>query len=141
MRDLVWSIDSRKDTVKQLFDKMNEKAADLFQPKNISFKFQLHEINLNKKLPVLIRQQLFLIFNESITNIVRHSKAENVNISFGNKQDHFEMTIADDGAQNKPFSTTGQGLTNLKMRAKKINATVNISNVNGFVVRLTMPRI
>lgn len=141
MRDLVWSIDSRRDSIQNLLEKMQEQASDLFQPKEISFTFEIHELSRSKQLPVLVRQQLFLIFNESITNVVRHSNADSVIFRIGNLNNRFEMSIKDNGTMFKEGSNTGQGLRNIEMRAKKINARVVFDHSNGFEVFLTMRRI
>ena len=92
-------------------------------------------------MPVTIRQNLYFIFKESINNVAKHSKASNVNISFGNKGNSFEMEIKDNGKFiSNNFGKTGQGITNLKMRASRINANLNISQNDGFGILLKMSK-
>ncbi|HMU05735.1 MAG TPA: histidine kinase, partial [Saprospiraceae bacterium] len=143
MRDLVWSIDSRSDTVQDLVDKMHEKMATLLGPKGISYKLDIKDLPLDKTIAVITRQQLFLIFNEAITNVVRHSNASEVNVSMYQTKTSFEMIIKDNGitSSQSTLKSTGFGLRNIQMRAAKIKATIHVDRVDGYEVRLSMPRI
>ncbi|MBC7884930.1 MAG: hypothetical protein H7X99_05610 [Saprospiraceae bacterium] len=142
MRDMVWSIDSRRDSVESLIDRMKEQIADLFQSKDISHSFEFGELPLKKQLSVNVRQQLFLIYNEAITNVIRHSDADNVHIRFGNFNGKFELSVIDNGHSNGKINhSTGLGKTNMEMRAKKIDATISFEHRNGYVVRLVMKKI
>ncbi len=144
MRDLVWSIDSRSDTIQDLVDKMHEKLATLLGPKDIAFSLEVKDLLQNKTIPVITRQQLFLIFNEALTNIVRHSNASEVLVSLYNTKTAFQMTIKDNGTSPSAQSTvksTGFGLRNIHMRAAKINANIEINTKDGYEVILTMKKM
>lgn len=139
MRDVVWSIDSRRDQVKDLLDRMRENAEEMLTPRDIIFRFELGELPLEKKLPVDVRQHLFLFYKEAINNIAKHSNAGNVTIRFGQFADHFELSVHDNGnsAITNPTSS-GFGLQNLEMRAKKLRATFLLNKEDGFMVGLRM---
>ncbi len=138
MRDVVWSIDSRRDQVKDLLDRMREHAEEMLTPKEISFQFELGELPLEKKLQVDVRQHLFLFFKEAITNIVKHSNATIVTIRFGQFGDHFELSVADNGTSVSSTSSTGFGLQNMEMRAKKLGASFELNRDHGFQTKLKM---
>jgi ligand-binding sensor domain-containing protein/two-component sensor histidine kinase len=142
MRDVVWSIDSRRDQVKDLLDRMRENAEEMLTPKDIIFRFELGDLPLEKKLPVDERQHLFLFYKEAINNVAKHSNASIVIIRFGQFGDHFEMSVQDNGtsaATNPP--SFGFGLQNLEMRANKLGAAYLKSNEDGFKVGLRMKSI
>ncbi len=139
MRDLVWSIDSRRDKVKNLLDRMQEQAMELLQPQDITCHFELGELPLEKKLSVNLRQHLFLIFKESLNNIIRHSNASEVWVRFGNFKGQFEMSIHDNGNQPKKSNvSTGMGLSNMVLRSEKIGAKLTLQQEDGFSVKLHM---
>ncbi|MBK8699033.1 MAG: hypothetical protein IPN29_05620 [Saprospiraceae bacterium] len=139
MRDLVWSIDSRSDTVQDLLDKMHEKLATLLGSGDISYRLNVGDLPRDKTLSINVRQQLFLIFNESIVNVLRHSHATNVLVEIGNQGPNFIMRIQDNGFPGATtIPSTGMGLKNIYMRAEKIQATVEITQKDGFEVKLTM---
>ena len=139
MRDVVWSIDSRRDKVKDLLDRMRENAEEMLTPRDIIFRFELGDLPMEKKLPVDERQHLFLFYKEGITNIAKHSNATDVIIRFGQFGDQFELSIHDNG---KPAGTvlhsSGFGMQNLEMRANKLGATFQVSREDGFKVSLQM---
>lgn len=142
MRDLVWSIDSRSDTTQDLIDKMMEKLATMLGPLDISYKVELGDISMGKHLSVNVRQQLFLIFNEALTNIVRHSNASGVIVNIGNTGSNFVMSIKDNGSiADKTKQSTGMGMANIKMRAKKINANCEFITDHGFEVKVVMKKV
>ncbi|HSF88572.1 MAG TPA: two-component regulator propeller domain-containing protein [Saprospiraceae bacterium] len=142
MRDVVWSIDSRRDQVKDLLDRMRENAEEMLTPRDIIFQFELGELPLEKKLPVDERQHLFLFYKEAINNIAKHSNATQVTIHFGQFADHFELSIQDNGTAFASGTTSsGFGLQNLEMRAKKLGATFLLNKEEGFKVGLRMKSI
>ncbi len=142
MSDVIWSIDSRKDRVQDLIQRMHEHADEILLPLDIKYDFTVFKIDENQKMPVTIRQNLYFIYKEAINNIAKHSQANRVNILFGNKGNDFEMAIQDNGKgpDETIQSKTGQGISNLKMRAKRINAQLDIATKNGVTVKLNMGR-
>ena len=142
MRDLVWSIDSRRDSLGSLIEKMKEQAEDLFQHKEIKIFFEVGEISLKKDLPVNIRQQLYLIYNEAINNILRHSDCNNVTVRIGNFGQQFELSIKDNGTNgDKSCHKSGLGISNMQMRAKKIGAQIQFLQDDGYCVNLKMKKL
>lgn len=142
MRDLVWSIDSRQDSFGSLVERMKEQAEDLFQNKEIGLTFEVGDVILKKELAVNLRQQLFLIYNEAINNIVRHSNCDKVHIKIGNFENQFILSIKDNGVLNgKPCHTTGLGKKNMEMRAKKLDAQIEFDQEYGYCVHLKMKKL
>lgn len=144
MSDVIWSIDSRKDQLEDLLHRMHGHAEELLTPLQIPYNFALENLQKQKKLPVELRQNLYFIFKESINNIAKHSNATRVNITIQNTDNQFIMSIHDDGttakdAKEKP--KPGQGLSNLKMRADRIKAELEIDITNGFLVELRRKKL
>lgn len=147
MSDVIWSIDSRKDKVDDLVHRMREHADDILLPLNIKYTLEVKKIERTHKIPPSSRQELYLIFKESINNIVKHSNANRVDILLGNFDGIFQMEIRDNGKgipkqlNGKNGVHTGQGLSNIKMRARRINAKVEILKDEGYTIRLKMRRL
>ena len=90
------------------------------------------------------RKNIFLIFKETIYNVAKYSESRNVNIFLNIEHGIFKMIIKDDGKGfdiNTNNSYNGNGIKNMKERAKEIGATLNIiSNKNaGTSVELIAP--
>jgi signal transduction histidine kinase len=137
MKDMIWSIDARYDTMEGMISHMRDHIHNVLAPADIAFTFNQQGLQEHKKLTVLFRQNVYLIFKEAINNIVKHSGAGNVQIDLKKENGLFSMRIADDGtgiASGKHSS--GQGLSNMQMRARRLNATLDITSVNGTTILL-----
>jgi len=142
MSDIVWSIDARNDLIKNLIDRMKDFSTSLLVEKDIQLKFSQKGLELNKKLPIHIRQNLFLIFKEAINNIYKHSNASVVKVNLSNTQKEFKMKIEDDGdGYNPDLIKRGNGIKNMQMRAERIRAQIQINTIGGVEIFLTMRKI
>ena len=139
MRDLVWSIDNRRERIVDLIDRMNELADEMLLPKSIKYHINSRRLNINKKLPIAVKQHLFYIYKEAITNILRHSNATNVTVDFKNKRGHGYLIIKDNGTKNLDNTSTGLGLENMKMRARKLDSTIRFYKKGGFTISIKLP--
>ena len=141
MSDVIWSIDSRKDRVEDLLQRMREHADDVLFPINIQYTLHVQSIGFQRTIPADIRQELFFIFKEGVNNIAKHSQATRVDIHFGNVNGAFEMIIKDNGnGKTTHTARSGQGLSNLKMRAQRIKADLSINDQEGYTIRVGLPR-
>ena len=137
IRDVVWAIDARNDQTGDLLDRMEDFAFDMFKSRNINYQFVSDSINRNEILPPLVRQNVYLIFKEAITNIVKHSDATQVLIDFVEKDKGLFLNICDNGSLQEGQKVKGAGLSNMKLRAKRIKANLKIEQSDdGFQVTL-----
>ncbi|MEZ4959355.1 MAG: two-component regulator propeller domain-containing protein [Saprospiraceae bacterium] len=135
MRDTVWAIDARKDKLENLLDRIREFAEETLVPKNFHFDLTLENMDSKKTLPVDVRQNLYLICKETLTNIAKHSNGDAVQVSLTRTGEVFEMRISDNGrVEEKPYKTTGLGLSNMRMRAERLGGSIEFSTENGFCV-------
>lgn len=142
MRDVIWATDARKDRFEDLLIRMKEYASEILFSGDITFDFDIKGIVLEKKLPVPVRQNLYLIFKEAITNVAKHSNGTHVNVLMKKEGHVFELVVKDNGTIVKEkevkSSLNGAGLKNMKMRAENINADLNIKKEGGFKVTVSM---
>lgn len=139
MRDLVWSIDNRRERVSDLLERMQELADELLFPKHIGYHLEKNDLNLNKKLSITAKQQLFFIYKEAITNILKHSNAHNVRVSFDNHDGFGRVIIGDDGTFQKSKKSTGFGLANMSLRAQRMKAKIHFDRDDGFKIYIILP--
>ncbi|MCB0464362.1 MAG: hypothetical protein KDC78_01625 [Aequorivita sp.] len=141
MRDTVWSIDSKKDNIGSLLSRMKDYASDAFQDnERLSFHFvKGKEINVDQKLNPFIRQNVYLIYKEAITNCLKHCNGDKVEIRYSHSKNELFLEITDNGSASKKMKTSGLGLTNMELRAKKMNGNLIINTENGFKIILRVP--
>ena len=82
MSDIVWAINPEKDQLSELSHRMRRFASDIFTARNIRFHFHAPHIAENIQLGANIRREIFLIFKESVNNIVKHSNCTEAHAKF-----------------------------------------------------------
>ena len=140
MRDTVWALDARKDNWGGLVDRLHDHAAELLEPKQIAFSIEIEGINRQKPLNAEVRQHLYLIGKEAITNAAKHSNGDQLQIRLYQNGDLLEMFIQDNGRCDEGIAPTssGLGLSNIALRAKALGANLNIQRKNGFGISLCL---
>ncbi len=140
MRDLVWSIDSRRTTSNDLIERMHELAEELLLPRDISFTINSESLaQRNKTLAPQIKQNLFLIYKEAITNLLKHSDASHLQVTIANRSKGCLLKIEDNGSMKEKYTSTGLGIANMKLRAEAIGGSVTFQTTNGFSILLQLP--
>ena len=139
MSDIVWSIDARNDTLADFLGRMQDLTHNMLSERDISVSFTQKGMDNKRPMRVEVRQNMYYIFKEAVHNIARHSGADRVEIVMDNSLSVFSMLISDNGTGFDPDSVRGgNGLKNMKMRAARIGATLEISASVGCVIELKM---
>ena len=136
MRDIVWAIDSRKDNYTSLIDKMRDFAETTIPKDRMSYRIDTTGLSGAEEILPDIRQQVYLIFKEVITNAIKHSNGDLIEIDLNRTKHKLHLAISDNGTPQAKRSKTGQGLQNIKMRAKKIEGALQIDFKEGWRVAL-----
>jgi len=142
MSDIVWAINPHRDNLADLAQRMRRFASDLFTANDIDFRFNACDTERAIRLDADVRRQLFLVFKESIHNIVRHSQCSRVEVDLRMDKHTITLTLKDDG---KGFNTHqachGHGLSSMTQRAKSLNAVFEVSSQpgSGTMVSLNVP--
>lgn len=135
--DIVWSIDARNDTIGDLTDRMQDYANNVLGRKGIEVRYNFEELNMDKKLPVHVKENIYLIFKEAVNNISKHSNADKADVELKLKNDELKLCVDDNGSDISDHRKSGQGLRNMKLRAERIGATTRFKNSDGFSVIVT----
>lgn len=125
MSDIVWSINPDNDTIDQMIIRMKQFAAEILEPKNIRYAFEIPTEIGNTRLGVDMRKNMFLIFKESVNNAAKYSGGTQVTISLKRTGSNLVLAVRDNG---KGFNTqnvrNGNGLVNMTQRAASLNGTL-----------------
>ena len=107
--------------------------------------FQLDASGLSERLPPTIETNLYRIFQEALTNIVRHSEAKNVHINLYRNGGYFEGEVLDDG---RGFALrtdllngthpSGLGLLGMQERARQCGGEINVVSHPGEGTRIVV---
>jgi ligand-binding sensor domain-containing protein/two-component sensor histidine kinase len=137
MSDIVWLVNPKRDSLYDLILRLEDNYSELLSQTDISFTSKnlrsLEKITLKMEH----RQHLFLIFKEGINNSISHGNCTEINLNADVKGRTLNMVLEDNG---KGFDTAinarGNGLLNMKERARKIGGTLNIISSAGYGTKI-----
>ena len=110
--------------------------------------------DMSRQIPREVKYSLISITKEGLSNVMRHSNADSVNILLREHPALYQLCIEDNGTPgngipdiqaeagiNKEKNTSGgMGLSNIRDRAKALGGTVQITQENGFRIFVTIPK-
>ncbi|GAB4579800.1 MAG: hypothetical protein Fur0022_25390 [Anaerolineales bacterium] len=127
-RRSVWAL--RSDRATDLITTLRQQADSLTAGTHISV--QVAQTGLPRPLPENLEQNLLRIGLESLTNALRHSKAQNIWIHVSYADDQVELKVEDDGIGFDPATASnGFGLTGMRERAEELGGTLKIETLPG----------
>ncbi len=142
MNDIVWALNPQRDRLSDLTHRLRRLASDVFTAREIDFEFTAPEMQHDLKLGPETRREVFLIFKESVNNIVRHSGCTKAGIEFSHESGWLILSLRDNGKGFDPAAPCdGNGLASLRERARRIGGTLEIisDDGRGTTVRLKVP--
>lgn len=139
MGDIVWAINPKRDSLLDLTRRMRQHAEEICERREIRLEFIATAPAPALRLDADTRRNIYLIFKEAVTNVVRHSNASSVVIDFSMLANELVLRIIDDG---DGFDTTleseGNGLLNMQRRAADTGGTLSVDSVKGEGTTLTL---
>jgi signal transduction histidine kinase len=104
----------------------------------------LETVGVEKRLPSEVEITFFRLAQEAITNIAKHAKAENVNISLGFKDSKVVLDIEDDGhgfdvdeAMSRKEGAWAFGLLGMRERVDLLGGKLTIRSKPGQGTHIT----
>lgn len=138
--DIIFNVNPKYDSLELILARMRWFANDVFEAQNINgiieFPMNVSHIHLDMNK----RQDFYFLFREGVNNLAKYAQCNNVKIELFIEQKKLYLIIEDDGVgfdMNK-LSRPGNGLENMKSRAKKLNGTLNITSQPGKGTRLEL---
>lgn len=136
-RDFIWTLNPDKDSLYEMAIFLQDFGTSLFDGTDRSFQVEgLHDTWHTIKLPMEWRRHLTLIFKEGMTNILRHTDSQHIDLVFEVQDRQLRIDLKDDGAGFDPEfvqiqGSGGNGLRNMRTRAEKIKGRLEIHSQPG----------
>ncbi len=144
--DIIWSVNSKNDTLQETAARMRRYAAELFDARNIDYELTMDPQVAGKKIMMEQRRDLYLIFKEALNNIQKHADAGVVSISLYMENDTIFLDIRDNGkGYNTAQQTHRNGVANMKERVKRWKGSLQVQSGKGegtvILVKLPLSRV
>jgi signal transduction histidine kinase len=146
LRDVAWGLDASADTAHALQDRMRDYLDQLALSAPLAVTFATEGLDELAALPNQLRQEVYLVFKEATTNVLRHARqATRLTVRLHRQQQSLILEVLDDGLAlppTAPRSRQGMGMRSMASRAKAVRGTLKIGpcpNGLGFRVWLCSP--
>ena len=141
MRDIVWLLERRQDSIGDLVQRMRETANRLLR--EIQFTVECESNKTASKLSLDAKRHLFLFYKEAIHNVLKHSRADRVSIRLWDEDDKLALEIVDNGIGIPVINEDRPATVNkLEDRARVLDGLLQIasSKETGTCIRLLVKR-
>ena len=132
LRDVIYSLDTNATIDTQtVLERLYSIAEERINLANLTLQWDV--ITPSNSTTLNPRQHINLqhILQEAISNIIKHSNADQVHIFIAISNDTLEMKICDNGKCGDIGSwTLGKGINNIKTRVEEINGTAKCYKIN-----------
>lgn len=126
MSDIVWAIDPRRDTLRDLATRLRAFGFGVLEPCGVRWTFETPDEALSRTLSPGQRRQLYLIFKEAIHNLARHSRASHASLRIGFDRQGLWGELEDDGCGYRPGGPKGMGILSMKARAAQLGGRLEV---------------
>jgi PAS domain S-box-containing protein len=139
MSDIVWAINPKKDHLSDLVQRMRGLASDVFTNCEMKLRFRAPDTEDNIRLGANLRREVFLVFKESINNIVKHSGGTEVEIEFRVAPNALFLSVSDNGRGfDLSEESDGHGLMSMRERIREMDGTLDMTSHTGAGTTVTM---
>ena len=136
---LMRSMDEKEVDWRVIAAELRRHGRDMVTQHGIEFHFK-DEIQGEPERPnSLFFVNLFRLYNEALTNVVKHAQARKTKIVLHVQEDSICLSISDDGQGIGETPTFGRGLYSMNSRAKILGGELQLESAkNGATVRLVV---
>jgi ligand-binding sensor domain-containing protein/signal transduction histidine kinase len=139
MSDIVWAVNPKRDSLRDLARRMRGFASEVFSSRNIEFRFHTLGLEQDLKLGPDLRRDVYLIFKEAVNNIVRHAACARAEIELRLDGNFLALRVRDEGQGFDPERVReGNGLESMARRAKALGGALDTLSQPGQGTTITL---
>lgn len=133
-KDILWSLQPANDNLYEILHRIRDFGNDLFADTDISFEFPVADRRWQYyRLPLDMSRNLIMIFKEALNNCLKYACADKIKMQISLKQNNIlHIMLVDNGnGFNIEEVVKGNGLNNMRNRAKRLNGKLYIDSTPG----------
>ncbi|MEN6438314.1 MAG: ATP-binding protein [Syntrophobacter sp.] len=136
VRSFMKSLDSRDTNWHTLAVDFRLFGKNLIESQGMAFNIQTNIADGDAQPGSMHCLNLYKIYREALTNIVKHSHANTVSVTFDVTQERLLLRVQDNGLGLRGEMDKGRGVANMKLRAERIGGTLSLVDDKGICVSL-----
>lgn len=134
-------------SIRESIHNIHEESMDLeLKIKELIKNFEYCRVTLDYRvitdLPMKAKYSLIYIIKESMTNMVKHSDADLMEITFLELPAFYKIIIENNGKliDGRKSESTGMGIAGMIERVNNLGGNINITDNNGYKILITLPK-
>lgn len=140
------TLNQAMNSIRESVHDLHDDAIDLRQAayeavKDMRKNYDVHiEYDMSAHIPRNVKYCFIAIVKEGMSNIIKHSNADKVDIIFRKHPGFYQLCIEDNGSVSHSVeeSDHGIGISNMRERVEALGGTLNIRQKNGFRIFATV---
>lgn len=140
------TLNQAMNSIRESVHDLHDDAIDLWQAayeavKDMRKNYDVHiEYDMSAHIPRNVKYCFIAIVKEGMSNIIKHSNADKVDIIFREHLGFYQLCIEDNGSVSHSVeeSDHGIGISNMRERVEALGGTLNIRQKNGFRIFATV---
>lgn len=145
IRDFLYCVDKEERTLDTLIDCLKDYGKRISGGSDVEFILTQDIPSGSYTLSPTHIFNIYLIYKEAITNIVKHAKAKKINVAITHYSKRLELSIKDDGIgfDLMTIPPNCYGIKNMKARAEELKGKLDITSLlgKGTEINLSVPLI
>jgi signal transduction histidine kinase len=130
MNNLIWLLKQENQSLDALFSRIREVVSDMLEDAGLEHLIKIPECFDDIVINRDTSRQIYLITKEAVNNAIKHSNATKIIVEAVIQNNLLTLKISDNGRGfvNANEISTGNGLLNMKSRAKQISGSLIITS-------------
>ena len=140
MNEIIWSMNSRNDSLPNLIAYIRHQVVEFFEPFTIKLRIVTPEYIPETVISGEMRRNIVLAVKEALHNIVKHANATQVEVHFRLEND-LKILVCDNGTgiDQREIRHHNNGLRNMEERMKAIGGDFILNGEEGTIVSFHIP--
>jgi PAS domain S-box-containing protein len=139
IRSFIQSLDARELTWQAVAAEFRSIGSTIIEPHGVRFSLVVSAPEGGPAPSSSVAMNLFRIYKESLSNIIKHAKATAVDVLFSVESGRVSLEVRDNGIGLNGKRASGRGLMNMKNRALEMGGDLVVTTDNGTRLRLEFP--
>ena len=136
--DIVWAIDPHHDSLAGLIERVRAHCERMLTWSRVEHRIHCVHSGPDRPLDPATKRDIYLILREALNNAIKYSKASRIDVVLRSDERELSLAVEDNGIGFDGSMVSGHGLDNMRQRAARIGAVLNVLSTSGTRISLDL---